>query len=647
MPALAPRRIPNVVIGLSLFWSGIVSAFLWTEGFNFSFVVPWFLSILMGIWLSQYRSEAYKNEILTRLNYREKEKLPITDRYAFESKKQGVICSIGPLPFQYPPLERVEAYTINDLKEHCPPELANGILDTMIGDYLRPGRTTENHIALFNALVKTLLHPEHVKIPAGIDRHGKRSLITHSLLVCGLMIHRAPGFVYKTGSLAPIDRNFKLNPLDPLLPIIGLAHDIGKLRSFNFDKDGRPISLRPDHDAHSARMVALLPEFWSPSFDITERSIMQAALAYFHKLSSVPIQKTIETKYLKKSEDKAPPTVTSDRLYAILTLLKECDRLASTIELGQTYKFAEEAPVLEIEPMTEEDFKEDLRDTFANFIATSMNINATGAGVKSVAFKYKSPEFSNDRDILIFDERYFVDLFTTHMGKSAMEAGKGKKINPLTEQILLMLDENGYLFRPKEEILAVGQRTAINCTFSVEFFDLNTSSETPALVMKPAFLVDITDWPRMKRLREMSNCRMTPKVGHNIMGNMGVKRITRVDVSATDSAKIMTAEDLISARSESNPVKVSEPKIVTIDYDKVIHAIKLSLSSKKLKVAMNDDTGIGIVGSDSFFQQFGIDLNTEVETIAKAAPYGITKILKSKTIPNSHVVVLDKNIYGH
>ena len=180
MPALAKRRIPNVVFGLSIFWGGLLTPFFWTTGFNFKFLLPWGASIGAGMWVAHVKSKEFKKNILSGLKYRHHEDLPVGNRSAFLNFDRGVLSSLGPVPFHEKPLPRVPSYSFEDLQRHCPLELVAGdAFSRIFGKFLSQQSRDDYaaYLALFDALAMTLLHPDNLKVPAGINRHAGRSLL--------------------------------------------------------------------------------------------------------------------------------------------------------------------------------------------------------------------------------------------------------------------------------------------------------------------------------------------------------------------------------------------------------------------------------------------------------------------------------------
>lgn len=636
MATLAPRRIPNVVFGLTLFYGGLLSAFFWTSGFNFGFLLPWLGSILVGALVAGSRSDEYKKKILSRLKYREDVALPVSDRNAFKSTERGVVSTLGPVPFSSQPLSRAESYTFSELKDHCPAELRDG--DTfarLFGKILGPSARAKNpaHVALFDAIAATMLHPDNLKIPAGIDRHGGRSLLTHSLLVCSLMIQRASAHVYMPSHMvSAIDITFKLDPTDPLIPIVAMVHDLGKIRMMILDQDGKAVTLLPGHDAQAARDMSRLPEWWGEGISVEDRRILQTLLAFYGNVGKLPVQRPVsDTQFV----------ATSDRLHALVALLSECDRLASHIEMGGTYRFDEPprnvaAPVelqQAVEPIS-------LFNELATFFVMRMPVNAQSPR-RSVGFKRKDTAFSRDRHVVIIDEIEFVKAFSAHLEKPELSARNGKS-SELTKKVLELLDEHNFLFR-FDEGPDLQPRPATSCLYKIEFRGADAApTSDPTLVLSSAFLVDVTDWPNMAKLQNYPNCLSTPTFAGFRLGRQQVKQRRSVeDAMAAEALGEEIQEvgtDIAAFLNSRKPKKaLSPPKII----QKIGHA----LLKRDIKVAAADEKALAIVGFDEFFRSLGLVIEQSEVLPEGFAELGILQISKSIKTPDTHVIRLDKCRY--
>ena len=641
MATLSHRRVPNVVLSLTIFWGGVLASFLWIRGFNFYYVIPWLMAILVGVWVAHVHAREYRKRILLRLIYQENLFLPVSDRRAFSNTSNGFTSSIGATPFASHGLPRAESYSFLDLQAHCPQELASdGTFAKLLGKYLSESSRDAypHHLALFDALAMTLLHHENITTPAGIDRHGGRSLLMHTLLVFALMAHRAPSHLYvcKYG-LVPIDNDFKLNPLDPLIPLIAMAHDIGKIRKIQYDANQVATKLLPGHEMQSARDVARMPELWCLGIPNEDRRILQTILHHSGRVIHIPIQINIkENTFL----------VTSDRLHALVDLLGECDRIASSIEMGGSYKFDEAAANVNYKVNDESQMEpENFFGSLARFLL-AMPVNARSPQ-KSVGFKRCDQDFTRNRHVLIIDENEFSKNFAVFLDAPQM-AERDAKSSPVTKMVLESLDENKFLFRV-DEGEGSPLRAATSCLYKIEFRDPAGDPEAKApLTLSSSFLIDITDWDSMRKLVDIANCHSKPQfAGFKLGRQPGNVRRSADDSIAADkfggnSQAIGQDVTVLMAKKPSMKKKNQQnnPK-------KLVEKIGYGLFHRQIGVAATDDKAIAIVGHDAFFTELGIDLVGFALTLDKTAynELGIIDVSKSVKNPSVHVVKLDKSVY--
>lgn len=529
----------------------------------------------------------------------------------------------------------MQTYSFGDLERNCPPELMAGnafsqIFDKFVGQEARTKYGP--HLALFDALAMTLLHPENLKVPAGIDRHGGRSLLTHTLLLCSLMIQRAPVYVYVPAfGTAAIDPAFKLDPNDPLILVLGMAHDLGKIRKMVLSSAGKALSLHPGHASQSAREMAQLEEFWSKQISVDERRIIQCALVYSDRLKDCPIQ---------KMEQDGHATVTSDRLHALMRLMAECDRIASAIEMGGNYAFNDQPKIVAIAP---EDLPTmetiDLFNELSRFMM-EMTVNARSPQ-RSVGFKRHDEIFSRGRHILIIDEKEFVQAFSVYLRLPNAPQPEGKSY-ALTAKVLELLDEKGLLFRIAEEG-NFPTRAAKNCLYEIKFRNAGAPlSAEPTMVLKSSFIIDVTDWSSMTKIQGYPSCLSTPTFGSYKIGRQ-------------PAMQRASAEDSILAESFTGVIKQVGTDITTLQSqgaskkrnksEVIIDKIGRSLLSRNIQIGGFDENSIAIVGYDEFFVNLGIAITHYDELPEKMSKLGIIKINKSIKDPSVHVVRLDKTVY--
>ncbi len=150
------------------------------------------------------------------------------------------------------------------------------------------------HVALLAAILKILHAHAHLPatdIPGG---HGGRTLLQHSLLTGYVIDRLSQAWEYagvrtkkKRLVLALRDPTYKFQRDDPLIVILGLAHDIGKIETFVFNDEGRVIGIGPEHDLTGARIIARLSESWA--LPDSDRRAMLLALAHYHHPMALPL----------------------------------------------------------------------------------------------------------------------------------------------------------------------------------------------------------------------------------------------------------------------------------------------------------------------------------------------------------------------
>ncbi len=150
------------------------------------------------------------------------------------------------------------------------------------------------HAALLRAVMEVYLaHPSlpASPVPGG---HGGATLMQHSRNVLATILGMAPSWRYdghknKKGQIVfpLIDGTYRFDATDPLIPIAGLAHDIGKITCYRQRPDGLVEEARPNHDTEGGKLLITLAEFWAlPKGD---RDALNLALSFYHHLNSLPL----------------------------------------------------------------------------------------------------------------------------------------------------------------------------------------------------------------------------------------------------------------------------------------------------------------------------------------------------------------------
>ncbi|MBK6616205.1 hypothetical protein [Ottowia sp.] len=170
--------------------------------------------------------------------------------------------------------------------------------------------------------------------PFGYDRHehGGHTLLEHSWITGSVAIWESRnGFSYtgtkykreggeNTGwEVIPLnDGDYKFEPFDPLIGLIGFIHSVGKTVTFKKQGDGY-IQVDPRSDCKGAAILANMQEFWA--LDYEDRMIVLLTVGNYRKPSQMPLRR-----------EGAKAKALSDRTMAMLQLITKTDDEAGAIE---------------------------------------------------------------------------------------------------------------------------------------------------------------------------------------------------------------------------------------------------------------------------------------------------------------------------
>jgi hypothetical protein len=300
------------------------------------------------------------------------------------------------------------------------------------------------------------LHPEHYRLASKILRilssdprmpashvkggHGGKTLWEHSQLVCQQALEMAPAWSYTglttaKGDLVTAlrDTNYRFNVVDPLIGIVALAHDIGKLKTFVRDEQtGEVVKETHEHDSVSALMLSKLDEFWCiPRVD---QEAILGAVGFYHRPQSFPLDKG------QRAYD--------DRTHALMELLIAADRAAGQIESGIN-------PIVAGGQQSAE-FLANLWNAFRELASEPGRINSTNK-VQSIGQKRG--------DIAVFKEQELRRLLAQKLAIQPSAA--------LESALLEVLAEQGVLYDPNPSMRASANSLPNLRTYSVSFFNGN------------------------------------------------------------------------------------------------------------------------------------------------------------------------------
>ena len=246
------------------------------------------------------------------------------------TQTRGLLCSMGQVP-----MLAKEPARIRSVADRLP------IADAAVSAWLESAKKDHpRHATLFLAIWD--IYSAHADWPAShrVGGHGGRTLTEHCVAVVQTSLATASGFKYegvklktkgkRTNTIIPLlDPEYAFDAADPLIPVLALAHDIGKLEAYKRKADGTVgitddgtgrafDDLGVDHDALGARILARVPEFWG--LPPADRRIASFVIGYYHHPASFPVERDGSS--------------LGDRMCALLQFLIESDKATGRAESG-------------------------------------------------------------------------------------------------------------------------------------------------------------------------------------------------------------------------------------------------------------------------------------------------------------------------
>lgn len=282
------------------------------------------------------------------------------------------------------------------------------------------------------------------KMPASHIRggHGGKTLWEHSLLVCEQALAKAPAWEYRgiytpSGTLVTALRNpaYRFDPTDPLIGIVALAHDIGKLKTFLRDpRTGEVLKETHKHAPVSAIMLTKLDCFWLLPRE--DQEVILGAVTYYHEPQALPLDEG------NRAYD--------DRTHAVMELLIEADQAAGRIECGQEAGSPSNASLLDVA------FSALVWDAFSALVSETGRVNGTN---KAILVGQKKG------DIAVFKEQELLRALQVKLAVRDEERIK--------RHLLYAFDENEVGFGHHDGAMPV-PGTGSLALYKVSFFSENT-----------------------------------------------------------------------------------------------------------------------------------------------------------------------------
>lgn len=389
------------------------------------------------------------------------------------------------------------------------------------------------HVALMQKMLDIFEYYNYLPATHVKGGHGGQSLQEHSLLVSHVMAVQKRTFSYKGAKrgkqvlMALKDDKYVFNPNDPMVELLGLAHDIGKIECFEFAKGDKlrrePIDLRKDHDLTGARVLARMPEIWGlPDED---RSLLLTIIAHYHHPSDTPML--------------TPTTPISDRLHALLELLIYSDRATGAIEAGEVRSAPEAFMMIAKGETYLEDYREEADSIWEAVLAV---INAPHRfndrdKTSNIGVKVFSPHYRTY--LLLCREDYFMACVAGEMGLTTfaneMIYRGTKRTHEFTARVLRVLQSKDALLTDHDPV----ERDVKGRLYRVNFYDNKvffadkeetipkTKEELPKQLVKFSFgsTIILKCDPNFRGTLLIPEPKISALILHSRFGSMGIRKI--------------------------------------------------------------------------------------------------------------------------
>jgi hypothetical protein len=449
-------------------------------------------------------------------------------------KVRGLACSIGPVPMNAKAPSRSTSLPSFQGIPDVPPEF--------FPDWIaRYQQTHPAHVGLVKAMLQVYEHTKHLPATHVVGGHGGRTLLQHSLLVSYQMQNLAFKWSYtglrdRTGKKVLLklrDGSYEFDPNDPLVLIVGLAHDIGKIEAFIIE-NGKIVGSHHEHDLTGARMMARMPEMWDiPDAD---RVALLLAIAHYHHPMELPL-----------SPDRR---AIDDRTIAVMELLIKADFVASAIERkGVTpseQDYTQEMDEREKSDLTDENL----------WIAFSEILNEAGR-INSADLNYNVGTIcqvaGQNAMRLVLHEPSIRGALMRRLGlMESTQMGDGR--HPLTVRLLKLIDEHGLLIKSFKELTYPAE----SALWSVSFYGKKKTRGTNVAARLTGWPAAIVMLPSISPF--VAGLPSYPWTGQVERGTMGEAR-----AKAPGSASEVVPADADSSETTQDSDQVESAIAIAID----------------------------------------------------------------------------------
>ncbi|MWL91881.1 hypothetical protein [Cupriavidus sp. SW-Y-13] len=339
----------------------------------------------------------------------------------------GIQSTLGLVPMLAPPSARI------DSESKRLPMQSKAVMD-----WLELAKTNHpQHAAFFLAVWD--IYSANKEHPATHRKggHANRKLWQHCLAVTETAFAESSTWKYdgvyvkKRGKakillLSKRNPEYEFDAADPLIPIIALAHDFGKLEAYKIGDDGQIVTLeegsstdhdddRVFHDSLGARMLARLPEYWQ--LPPRDRRAINFVIGHYHHPSAFPVDSN--------------GFALDDRMSALMEFLIYVDKKTGMQESGRD--------LLEEDEEVTEEQSESIYKAFVEVITQFGRVNGTGNKSTDASLK-----IAQKHDGLIVVKE--LELRRLILAKLGMSLDDGDSRYRVTMSLLYTLGEKGLLY---------------------------------------------------------------------------------------------------------------------------------------------------------------------------------------------------------
>lgn len=504
--------------------------------------------------------------------------------------RRGLQITLGPIPKGLLPPDRIPGSVFT-------PDEGDPLAQWL--EYIQEHRPDIH--AVFNAL--TDIYAANLALPAAPVPfgHGGRSLFDHTMVVVEMIIAKSQSFNFdgsysKSGKKISglNDPHYTFDRGDPLIPLIGYAHDIGKIEAYKLLPDGRVKEVLPDHDRPGRLLLARLDEVWGLPKD--DRDALMNAVGYYHHPHALPRHVEDRSRALMELlleadlaagewEGKNPlsttpraapvPRVSTTRTEPVVPTTPQAwlspEKEPAIPASAPATSLPVEAPGTAEAGSAQTD-RESLTDHEQNLVHQLIGVLAMPDSINGkrrqfrIGYKYE--------DFVYLKEASLCKAIADALGEPKLAspaARKGDNRSPLTEDIMRSLDKLGLLML-EHDGRTYSYKTAI---FTVDWYDARAFRPDPPksvsdllLETDPATVILRIKGP-LSHLAKLADCRLVPKIVRPLMGThkainkqkgSAIERAPTAPVEKTDEIVDKEPETRVDSDGKVPPI-TKEPEL--------------------------------------------------------------------------------------